>query len=254
MLVTAILWSRPSMPKPEAERYAAILQEEAKKHGFDPLVGVAIVHHESSWRPSVVSADGEDYGLGQLRVRFIGACRDDADPLGAPSDACKADKQRMLQAESNLRAMGGLIGSNIAYCKKLHKDGGATKRWLASYQGYNDLQHAKVCEPGPNTDRVLATVSDLEKRITRTGKLLPPAQPKPAPAATRKPAAGKAASKPATSKPAASPPAAKPAASKPASQHASKPLPKVAASKPAAGKPGANKPASKKKSSGKPKR
>ena len=76
VIVSAILLSRPTMPRTEAVRYAHALQAEAQAHDFDPLTGVAIIHYETRWNPTLVSPDGEDYGLAQIRARFFGACRE----------------------------------------------------------------------------------------------------------------------------------------------------------------------------------
>src|SRR5580692_12275969 len=100
------------MPLPEARRYARVLQEEATRNDFDPFTAVAIIHFESRWRPGAVSPDGEDYGLGQIRARWFGACRDDADPVHDPSPGCRAAKSALLAGETNLRRMSVIIRAN----------------------------------------------------------------------------------------------------------------------------------------------
>ncbi len=186
-LVAAILLSRPGMPKEEARRYAAVLNEVAKEHDFDPLLAVAIIHFESRWYPSVVSDDGEDYGLGQVRARFIGACRDDEDPLHSPSEACQARKAGLLDGEHNLRVMGGIIAANRDLCKE--KTGTAkAQQWLAGYEGYNAPERNKWCQPGEKTWRVISYHQELVAR------LLPkpaPVKPLPAKATPAKPAPAK---------------------------------------------------------------
>ena len=85
LLISAISMSRPAIPAEEATRYAKILNEIGSKYDFDPLYAVAMIHYESHWSPGVSSDDGEDYGLGQVRARFVGACRSDEDPVNSPS-------------------------------------------------------------------------------------------------------------------------------------------------------------------------
>lgn len=166
------------MPKDEAHRYAKVLAEVAAARGFDPLVAVAIVHFETQWRPSLVSADGEDHGLGQVRARYAGACRDDADPVNAPSEACQRVKDSLLDGATNLRRMGGIIAANMQFCKE--KTGSAkVERWLSGYQGYGDPARGRFCEPGEKTRIVLDYYKEL------VAKLAPP--PKPAPKAKAKP-------------------------------------------------------------------
>jgi hypothetical protein len=173
-LVSAILMSRPGMPKEQATRYAEALNEVGKTHDFDPLIAVAIIHFESHWYPSIVSADGEDYGLGQVRARFVGACRDDVDPLHDPSEACKAAQASLLDGHVNIQHMAGIIAANRTLCKE--KTGKAqAAQWLAGYQGYNDPDHNRWCKPGEKTTRVLAYHKELLAALT------PKPPPKPAP-------------------------------------------------------------------------
>ncbi|MCU0691071.1 MAG: hypothetical protein MUF54_06695 [Polyangiaceae bacterium] len=154
IIAAAIQLSQPDMPRAQAERYAKVLRQEAKEHNFDPLTGVAIVHRESRWIAGAVSEDGEDYGLAQIRARYVGACRQDADPLHAPSEACKAVKQSLLQGENNLRVMATLVTLNRELCKQ--KTGTARfEQWLASYEGRNYPGRDRWCKATDQTRQVL---------------------------------------------------------------------------------------------------
>lgn len=175
LIVSAILLTRPGMPTSEAEVYAKVLQAEAKEHGFDPLTGVAMIHFESGWHPQVVSDNGEDYGLGQIRARYVGACRKDEDPLNAPSPECKAVKESLLDAETNIREMARLITENRKLCKA--KTGAAPfHRWLASYQGLNFPKEGKWCQPNDKTWRVIRYRKHLIRELSRPK---PPAKKAP---------------------------------------------------------------------------
>jgi hypothetical protein len=155
LIVTAILLSRPGMPAAEATRYARVLQDEAVKRDFDPLTAVAIIHFETRWHPGLVSPDGEDYGLGQIRARYVGACRGDEDPVNSPSDACRAAKASLLVGETNLRRMGVIITANRELCKE--KTGKADlPRWLAGYEGLSFPGRDKWCAPIAKTMEVVA--------------------------------------------------------------------------------------------------
>ena len=182
MIVAAILLTRPEMPKEQAEGFARVLRDEARARNFDPLTAVAMVHFESGWHPEVVSANGEDYGLGQVRARFIGACKDDADPLDAPSPECKAVKQSLLDAETNLRAMAQLISDNKKLCLARVKSA-ALPRWLASYQGLNFPKQKKWCAPGDKTWKVVQYRSYLERTLTAKKPAVKSVPKKPANAA-----------------------------------------------------------------------
>jgi hypothetical protein len=174
IIVAAIALSRPGIAVDEAERYAKVLQEEAKERGFDPLTAVAIVHFESGWHPEVVSSNREDYGLGQIRARYVGACRSDSSPRDNPSDECRALKKSLLDAETNLRTMAQLIDDNRKLCLEKTKSG-ATSRWLASYQGLNFPKQGKWCQPGEKTWQVVKYRDFLVREL---GKKKPSASAK----------------------------------------------------------------------------
>ena len=186
ILVSAILLSRPTMPPAEAQRYATVLQKEGELHDFDPFTAVAIIHYETHWRPSLVSPDGEDYGLGQIRARFVGACRQDEDPLHHPSDACLAVKAQLLVGESNIHRMAGIISANRDLCRQ--KTGTAwVEQWLAGYGGYNYPSQGRWCEPHDKTWRVVDYRKLLiEKLVPRPPAPLGSVAKKAAPAQRRK--------------------------------------------------------------------
>jgi hypothetical protein len=222
MLIAAISMSRPAIPKEEATRYAKILNEIGSKYDFDPLLAVAMIHHESHWIPSAASDDGEDYGLGQVRARFVGACRSDEDPVNAPSDACKAVKAQLLVGETNLRHMGSIIGANKKMCSEKRGKNKA-EYWIAGYQGLSQPERNKYCIPGPTTTRVL----DYHKDLLAALAPAPKAPKGTAIAGKGAPAKGTTAAK--TAPAAKTPPAAKAAAVKPAP--AAKPATKAASAK-----------------------
>jgi hypothetical protein len=170
VIVSAILLSRPTIPRAEATRYARVLQQEAVKRDFDPLTAVAIVHFESRWNPGAISPDGEDWGLGQIRARWLSACRGDEDPVRAPSDACRAAKNALLAGEVNLRRMGVIISANRELCKE--KTGTAIlPQWLAGYEGLNYPSLDRWCAPNEKTWQV------VEYRKLLLDKLLPKQKP-----------------------------------------------------------------------------
>jgi hypothetical protein len=245
MLIAAISMSRPAIPKEEASRYAKILNEIGSKHDFDPLLAVAMIHYESHWLPGVASEDGEDFGLGQVRARFVGACRTDSDPINAPSDACKAVKAQLLVGETNLRAMGGIIAANKKMCSE-KRGKSKPEYWIAGYQGLSHPERNKYCIPGPTTTRVLdyhkellAALSPAPKKTFKAAAVAKGATPGKAGATAAKTGAPAKAAPPAKAGPAKPAAAkaqspAKTAQSKAAPAKSTKPgKPKQAQSKPA---------------------
>jgi Transglycosylase SLT domain len=173
IIIAAMLLARPGMSRDEAASYATVLQQEAKDHGFDPFTGVALIRRESRWQARAVSPDGEDYGLAQIRARYIGACRSDPDPLHAPSEACQQVKRSLLNGAYNIRVMATLITRNRALCKD--KTGTALfGQWLASYEGRNYPGSDKWCQPAEGTQEV------IQYQRWLVSKLAPP-KPKASP-------------------------------------------------------------------------
>lgn len=170
VIIAAMYLTRPGLPYPEAERYAKVIQEEAKSRDFDPLSAVAIVHFETGFFPELVSDNGEDYGLGQIRARYVGACKGDEDPVNHPSEECKAVKAQLLEGEENLRWVAKLITRNRKFCKE--KTGTAWfQQWLASYQGLNFPKQKKWCQPKKKTWRVVKYHKHLTRELLAAGKL-----------------------------------------------------------------------------------
>lgn len=174
------MMSRPAMPIAEATRCARLIQREAVAHDLDPLTAVAIIHFESGFRPGAISPDGEDYGLGQIRARWLSACRADEDPVNAPSDACRAAKIALLSPENNIRRMADLITANRELCKA--KVGRADlPLWLAGYEGLNSFSRQKWCSP---SDRTMQVVEYRKMLVDRLAPVAPRKR-QSAPAGTR---------------------------------------------------------------------
>jgi hypothetical protein len=158
---------------PSSTRFATALLEQAKVHDFDPLTGVAMIFHESSFNPRAVSRNGEDYGLAQIRARFIGGCKHTQSPVANPTPECRQEKERLLDPEENIRVMAELITRHRAFCRK--KVGTtAFARWLASYQGRNDARLKRWCKPGPGTWKIIEFRSQLIRRLYARGLLKTP--------------------------------------------------------------------------------
>lgn len=179
LIVAAILLCRPSLPEADATRYAKVLSFEARRQNFDPLTGVAIIQHESGWTPRLVSDDGEDFGLAQIRARYVGACKGDLDPLGSPSAACREVQSTLLDPDFNIRQMAATIALNRQFC--LRRTGRRdTAAWIASYQGLNFPSQKTWCRPGKPTWEVL----ELQEKLVayaqrRSAKHKAPSHPSP---------------------------------------------------------------------------
>ena len=172
-IIAAIQISQPAVTDEDAHRFATALQEQAQVHDFDPLTGVAMIFFESSFKPHAVSRDGEDYGLAQIRARFIGNCKAAPSPLQNPTPECLEEKARLLEPEQNIRVMAELITRHRNLCKRKV---GSTKfvRWLASYQGRNNPKAKRYCKPGAATHKIVAYRKKLIWQLYKKGILKTP--------------------------------------------------------------------------------
>ena len=135
-IVAMILSLHPGMGHEQAQRYASIIATEGAKHGIQTATTVAIVEHESHWRARAESRDGEDIGLGQIRARYVGACRSDPEPVSNPGRECLRVRESLRDGEHNLRVTIRTLGKSVETCRK------HTGRWdaatvIAEYAGLN---------------------------------------------------------------------------------------------------------------------
>jgi Transglycosylase SLT domain len=166
VIVAAIQLRHPEVTTADATRFATALREQAQQHDFDPLTGVAIISHESRFNPLARSPNGEDYGLAQIRARYIDECKGTADPLHHPTPACQAVKRKLLVPEENIKQMALLITRNRKFCKaKVGSD--TLPRWLASYQGRNSPKRRIWCKPGQGTYRVIRIREELLRSLRK---------------------------------------------------------------------------------------
>ena len=112
-IVTMLLSLHPGMGREQAQRYAALLAPLR-----DPAMVVTLVEHESRWRPAAESADGEDIGLGQIRARYVGACRHDPDPVHNPRRECLRVRESLRYGEYNLRLTIAVLTRWRKTCRK----------------------------------------------------------------------------------------------------------------------------------------
>ena len=168
-IAMAIQLSQPKVNTDDAQRFALALQEQAEVYDFDPLIGVSMIFHESSFNPRAVSANGEDWGLAQIRARHIGDCRKSRNPIRRPTPECQAQKERLLEPEENIRVMAELIAYHRNVCRQKVGNQGVP-RWLASYQGRNSIKEDRWCTPGDGTHQVIRYRDRLVREVARHAK------------------------------------------------------------------------------------
>ena len=133
-IVAMILSLQPGMRREQATSYARIIQ----RGSVEAALVVALIEHESEWKPTAVSADQEDYGLGQIRARFIGACRQGAGP------ACDAVKAMLLDGPTNLRMTIAALKRNEDMCRKITNHHSA-RETISAYAGLSKPSKHQWC-------------------------------------------------------------------------------------------------------------
>ena len=129
----------PSMPKSTAERYAKVIQEEAKARDFDPFTLVAMVHNESKWSPGVVNSVN-CVGLGQVCLSNYAVCR-----ASLTSAQCRAKKHQLMDGVYNLRVISNSITLNRKFCRKKTGKPVRWRYWLPSHGGWNQPSKSIWC-------------------------------------------------------------------------------------------------------------
>jgi hypothetical protein len=166
-IVAAIQLSAPGVSGSDAVRFAKALREQAQIHDFDPFTAVAMIHSESRFNALAISPDGEDYGLGQIRARFIGGCKGTESPVEHPTDECLRQKEQLLVPEENIRILAELISRHRDLCQRKVRSN-KFAHWLASYQGRNHARLKRWCKPAPATWKVVKyrdyLIQELYKR------------------------------------------------------------------------------------------
>lgn len=121
-------------------QYARPICDAARMAAVDPIHLIAYVQHESNFRRDVVSRDGEDVGLGQIRLKFQPAC------AGKPrsSSECKAEYYRLLEPGYNLRVLAGKV--RAAKKRVNYVADPRPERWLAALAGSENPNHKRVKE------------------------------------------------------------------------------------------------------------
>ncbi len=137
ILSLAIGFCAPTMPQSTRDAYAKIIDTRSTKLGVDPLMIVEIIRHESGWKANAISKDKEDYGFGQIRVRYRAACL-------KPGFQCEQEKKKLLEPVYNLHAIFDTIEAWAAFCKQ--KNGSVKEdQWLQAYAGLNRPKEGKFC-------------------------------------------------------------------------------------------------------------
>jgi hypothetical protein len=113
--------------------YAKVLIEVAAKHSFDSFTGIALIWHESGWKPSAIGDGGEAIGLGQIHYRNLCATQ---------PEQCEAKRVQLLNPAYNIRAMGHIIAYKRRWCRQQTGRAALFARWLHAY-GYKQRKNLK---------------------------------------------------------------------------------------------------------------
>jgi hypothetical protein len=100
-IAIAIQLSGPHLSMHSVNRFAPVIQHEAEVHNIDPFVFIAYIDRESQWSERVISKDGFDYGLCQVRAMFHAGDHPNS----------------LLIGENNIRACTSVILASQKLCR-----------------------------------------------------------------------------------------------------------------------------------------
>lgn len=128
-IALAIKLSAPHVNDRISQQYAKVIYQQAIKKNISPLLVVAIARHESHWNSTLVSNDLEDYGLMQVRAKFI----------SMPS-------ARLLDGSTNIMVGVSLIDSSREFCRNHLDREPEIAEFVSCYQGSCGSKK-KYCKP-----------------------------------------------------------------------------------------------------------
>lgn len=121
-IILALQLSAPGLNVKTTEYYAKTIYKQQVKLGVDPIETIAIAKHESHWNHTLVSPDLEDWGLMQVRSRYI-----------------KFPSSWLLEPGVNIRVGTSLMLSSQKFCTKWLGRKPTTQEWLSTYQGSKSI-------------------------------------------------------------------------------------------------------------------
>ena len=117
-IILALQLSAPGLNVKTNHYYAKTIYRQQVKLGVDPLDTIAIAAHESHWNQSLVSKDGLDWGLMQIRSKYV-----------------KIPSQYLLEGSVNIKVGTNFMVSAQNFCGKWLKREPSKQEWLSTYQG-----------------------------------------------------------------------------------------------------------------------
>lgn len=145
---------------------AEALRDLGARHRFDPLTLVAIVEGESAWRPAIVSKDGRDFGLSQVRSTNFKSCRE-----SRTSEQCQAIERVLLEWKFNLDFAAILIWENRERCERV-VGSGLAKFWLQAFQGYDSTRGTTCGHRRVGKRWVAGPIPELTRKVLARRKAL----------------------------------------------------------------------------------
>lgn len=134
----------PTLPESTRDSYAAMILTESRcssdgrRCEINPSYIVSFVWHESDFRAGAVGDHGKAIGLGQSHWwLYTKECAGDADPVGSPSPACLAQRDRLFSPSVAFHTIATEIREARKTCRiKIHE--AQFPQWLSLMGGRND--------------------------------------------------------------------------------------------------------------------
>lgn len=136
-ILLALQLSAPGLNDKITMNYAKVIQKQSIKKNIDPLIIISIIAHESHWNSRAISNDKNDYGLMQVRARFV-----------------TISPERLLDGSTNIMVGSAFLDSSVKFCTKFLNREPLIEESLSCYQGSCSSKR-KMCKPTKKTKDVV---------------------------------------------------------------------------------------------------
>jgi hypothetical protein len=128
LLALAIRQSNPTLSDEVRYQYAAWVHADARQHGLDPWIYVAIIDRETRWKTGIT------------RYEFNGSCSVGLGQINLPCTSPELEK--LLQPRANIRRMGKFFERIRSTCTHDCQNLG----WLRAYNPGDSVYFNAVCD------------------------------------------------------------------------------------------------------------
>ena len=126
----------PNIEEKTVRQYSESIDQQSIVAGIDPLSFVAVIERESKFKSNVVSGDGLDFGLCQIRSTYY-----------------KGNKWWLLNPTHNIKVGANIVKQNVDMCAHHLGRTPRVSQWYSCYNG-SCGKRSNFCAPTTNSTKV----------------------------------------------------------------------------------------------------